>query len=286
MRLISNSEVGSWLQCRRKYYWEYVLDLEPKVSSEAISKGTLIHAMLEQYYVGKSMNLDESGCREMALEPLVEAANTSNADIVSLGKTRDLVTAYFDRWLENDERYEVHGVETKLATPITDDYSIAGTIDLILRDREDGRFVLVDHKSSYNFWTEDQANMSGQFVKYVFLGMNANLDVKAVMINQLRTRELKPGNDLFKRIFITPNESKVRAVMSQHITVSNEIIKFREQPDKSFTPPIFDKYICSNCAFLPLCDSDSSGAPIEYLIEAEYMKRTGYGYNHRETPNG
>lgn len=284
MRFISNSEVASWLQCRKKYYYEYVLDLEPKSQSTAISKGVLIHAMLEGYYAAKSMGYAEEECRDAAMEPMMIAAQGDYADMVDLGKTRDLVYGYFDHYMEDDERYKVVAVETKMKLDLSEDYALVGTIDLVWQDMEDGLFIPVDHKSSYNFWTDEQASISGQFVKYAAILKAQGMNVKAVMVNQIRTRPLKDpaASALYQRAWVRPTEAKLRAVMQQHIGASEEIMEFRSKEDKSKIVPIFDKYICSNCPFLPLCDSDSNGAPIQYQISADYQKRTSYGYNNSE----
>lgn len=279
MRFISNSEVASWLTCRRKYYFEYVLELESKQTSSAISKGVLIHAMLEAYYAAKAMGYTEAECREASMEPIMDAAQGKYADMSDLGKTRDLVMGYFSHYEEADgQRYKVYAVETKMKADLSDDFAMVGTVDLIWQDMTDGKFLMVDHKSSYNFWTDMQAGISGQFVKYVFLGKAAGLDIKGAMVNQIRTRELKEGNELYRRAWVNPSEVKIRNVMASHVVASQEIVNFRENAHIDMAVPIYDKYGCSNCPFLPLCDSVSNGAPIQYQITADYQKRTSYGY--------
>jgi hypothetical protein len=281
MRFISNSEVAAWLQCRKKYYYEYVLDLEPKKQSDAISKGVLYHAMLEQYYAGKSMGYSEEECREAAMEPMMLAAQSQFADMVELGKGRDLIYGYFDHYMENDERYKVYAVETKMKLDLSDEFALVGTIDLVWQDMEDGKFIAVDHKSSYNFWTDEQASISGQFVKYVAILRSVGLDVKGAMVNQIRTRPLKDPapTALYQRAWVLPKEPRLRSVLKQHMDAGTEIMAFRSGQSDIEIVPIFDKYICSNCPFLPLCDSESNGAPIAYQIQADYQKRTSYGYN-------
>lgn len=284
MRFISNSEVASWLQCRKKYYYEYILELEPKKYSEAISKGVLIHAMLEAYYAGKSMGYDEAECRDASMEPMMIAAQSPFADMVDLGKTRDLVYGYFEHYMEYDQRYKVYAVETKLKFDLSNDYALVGTIDLIWQDMEDGLYIPVDHKSSYNFWTDEQASISGQFVKYSAILKSMGMQVKGVMVNQIRTRPLKDPapTALYQRAWVRPTDIKIRKVMEQHVNASEEIMAFRVDPKPDTIIPIYDKYICSGCPFLPLCDSESNGAPIQYQIQADYQKRTGYGYNNSE----
>lgn len=280
MRNISNSEVSSWLRCRRKYYYEYMLDLEPKVLSAPIGRGTLIHAMLEQYYLNKMDGESEDTCRDAAQRVINAEILDENADVTMLGKTRDLIMGYFDEWLEHDERYEIIGVETQFSIPVPEDsFNIVGTVDLFLKDKEDGRYIGVDHKSSYNFWTEAQAQVNAQFPKYMYGLMERGFDVKAFVINQIRTRELKSGNELYRRMTVKPSESRLKAVMQQHLTAGREIMAFRADPDKDKAIPVYDKFVCANCPFFDLCDSDTEGAPLQYVIQNGYQLHKNYGYN-------
>lgn len=279
MRLISNSEVSSWLHCTRKYYYEYVLDLEPKVQSGPISDGVLIHAMLEQYYIAKADNFSEDEARAAALQPVMDAVN-SGMDYAEAGRIRDLVTGYFAHYTDDFDRYEVFAIESKFKAELTDEYALVGTLDLVLRDKQDGRYVGVDHKSSYNFWTADQAALDGQFTKYIFILRSMGLDVKSFMVNMIRTRKLKPGNEFYRREFVVPTEVRMRNVMRQHFMAANRIMEFRAQgAPKEETIPIYSKYNCGNCPFLAICDADTEGSPTQYVIESEYQKRQNYGYN-------
>jgi PD-(D/E)XK nuclease superfamily len=283
MRMISNSEVASWLLCSRKYYYEYVLGLEPKQFSEVIGKGILIHSMLEGYYAGKQQGMDEAGCREEAMEPLI-FAGAQGGDIAELGALRTLLMGYFDKYcIEDDERYEVAAVETKYAMPINDEYALVGTLDLLLLDKWDHKYVAVDHKSTYNFWTDDQSTISGQFVKYLILMRSLGNDVKSLMVNQVRTRPVKNG-DLYQRAWVDPSDERVRNVLKQHIDASNKIMDFRNAgANHADTIPIYDKYICSNCSFLSLCNSDTEGQNLTFQIEQEFRQRKTYGYNEELT---
>lgn len=289
MRLISNSEVGAWLHCERQYFYAHVANLEPKVESEPLSKGTLIHAILEQYYIGKASAYNESECIEMAMQPLIDLAQQPYADIAELGETRELMLAYFEHYRENDARYTVYAVESQMKADLTDDYALVGTIDLITQDNEDGRFLMWDHKSSYNFWTDSQAEIAGQFPKYVFLGRQAGLDVKGFIVNQIRTRKLKPGNELFRRTRVNPTENFIRNVMKQQMKASEEITAYRNSgSDIEDTTPRYDKYACAHCSFISICEAQSNGAPVKYIVASDFKKRdgSGYGYNHgTETGN-
>ena len=49
-RRISNSEVSSFQQCERKWYYGYKMNLEPNVTSTSLSRGVLGHEILAVYY--------------------------------------------------------------------------------------------------------------------------------------------------------------------------------------------------------------------------------------------
>lgn len=279
MRLISNSEVSSFLQCTRKYYYEYVLDLEPKTYGEAITKGILIHSCLEGYYAAKQQGLDEAACREEAIEPLIYAMMQPAGDIAELGGIRTLIEGYFDFWAEDNDRYKVESVETKYALPLSKDYALVGTLDLLLKDTWNNNFIAVDHKSTYNFWTDDQATISGQFIKYLIILRALDYDVDTVMINQIRTRPVKNG-DLYQRAWVKPSTQRINAVLRQHIMAAEKIMEYRNAgATKEDTIPIYDKYQCSNCPFLSLCNSDSEGLDTTFQIKQEFQTRKSYGYN-------
>lgn len=279
LRMISNSEVSTWLHCTRKYFYEYFLNLEPKAQNKPITDGIFIHAILEAYYAAKQLGYDEGECRAAALQVVMDEASKDNADIVNIGQIRDLVFAYFDKYAIDDDKYEIIAVESKYKADLTDTFSLVGTVDLALKDKNTGAIIGVDHKSSYNFWTADQCQQAGQFVKYIVLLRYAGLDVSAFMINQLRTRNVKNG-DIFQRSFVKPTERRIANVMRQHIAVGEQIMQFRDEGSpKEKTIPIFDKYGCGNCAFLPLCNSDAEGVDISYQIASDYQTRTSYGYN-------
>jgi len=279
MRFISNSETTTWLTCQRKYYFEYILDLEPKKFSDAINNGILYHACLENYYASKSLGHSEVECRQIGLEPVLIAMQREDNDIVSMGKVHALLNAYWDHYMIDDERYEVYAVETKLKAELSEDFALVGTVDLIWKDTETDKYYMVDHKSSYNFWSDEQSEIAAQFVKYVVLGREAGLDVAGVIVNQLRTRDLKPGNELFRRTYVRPTEAKVRDVTRQHINASANIVEARENLSPEEFIPVFNKFICANCPFLSLCDTMSNGSNIDYAIQQDFKKRTGYGYN-------
>lgn len=281
MRNISNSEVNTWLHCRRRYYYEYILDLEPKAFSDPLANGILVHSILESYYIAKQDELSEEDCREAAMTPLKYAANASGANLENIVKMRNLALAYFEKYAEEDERFEVMAVETEFSVPIIEGengFALAGTIDVVFSDRETGDIIPVDHKSSYNFWTDDQASITGQFVKYVYALRAKGFNVDRFMINQLRTREVKNG-DLFRRMYVRPTEPRIRSVVAQHVNAGAEIMEFRKDPVKERTIPIYDKFGCSSCSFFQVCNSDAEGTSTDVLLATEFQTKQHYGYN-------
>lgn len=50
MRYINNSEISTWQRCKRLYYYREVLKLEPIKAHVPFVRGTLIHALVEQWH--------------------------------------------------------------------------------------------------------------------------------------------------------------------------------------------------------------------------------------------
>jgi len=282
-RNISNSEVTSWLTCRRKYFFEFIMDIEPKQFSDPLTKGNIIHAMLEEYYIAKSEGLDEAEAREWAMKAFMQAASANmSMGVAELGSVKDLVIGYFDFYCGvDDEHYEIIGVEMQVVAQLTDSIGLPGTLDLVVRDRRTGLIYVWDHKSSYNFFSAEQLTLNGQFPKYVFLLRSQGMNVKGAVVNQLRTRQLKPGNELYRREAVIPTDAKVRSVIRQHIQAGTEILNFRaSEPEIQDTPPLLNKMVCGSCNFAQLCDYSMEGTPLEYAVQQDFQKKQSYGYNH------
>jgi len=283
VRRISNSEATSWLTCRARYRYEFDMNLQKIGSSDALDKGNLIHAILEEYYKARMLGDSHEEAVVMGRKALIPAMDTYGMELIA--KVDPLMQAYFNHY--QHDNWEILSVEDSFDLPITDDFTMPTRLDLLVKT-SDGKIWIVDHKSTYDFWTTDDIELNAQLPKYVATLRNMGYDVAGAIINQIRTRSVKNNDaaDLFRRVKIVPSIAIIRSVLSQQMAASKEITTYREQPEdirKAIATPVLNKIVCKYCSFRGLCASEIAGGEIEYLVQNEYQPKQGYGYNNEKS---
>ena len=285
MRKISNSETATWLQCRKKYYYEFDLELEPNVRGQALGRGIMLHDVLANYYENRVDGKSHDASVEAANTHLSAYMQNPGYSLDTVLEVKGLLAGYWG-FYSNDEGWEILEIEQAKELPLTDDFLYSLRFDLLVRERATGKVALVDHKTTYDFWSIDDAELNGQFPKYIG-AMRANgYQVDKVIINQIRTRKLKNPSptDLFRRQDCVPSRAKIANLVREHVMVSQEIVKHKELPlevRSAVTPRCLNKMICKYCDVKSLCLSELDGGDITTAIATDFKKRT-YGYNNPE----
>ena len=132
--------------CRLEWKRHYI-DCEPSHQSFYGAAGGFSHKILEMYEKGELDMWDLPGYFEAHFAEEVPYDAPPN-------KYTDLKADWFNKvyeYFENIDlpldKYQVCGVEKQLDFMVGE-YPFIGFIDLFLRDPEDGKYILVDHKSS------------------------------------------------------------------------------------------------------------------------------------------
>lgn len=143
---LSFSQLTQAEQCPYAYYLTRIAGIEPKDNAFA-QAGSLVHQILAGWARGE-IAVDEmpavwtAGFPEYVTEcfpPYLETKGYRQ-------KLLDSVTAYFQAF-DGFPGHEIVGVEQSFTSSLAGE-PFVGVIDLILRDRQTGDYVLVDHKSS------------------------------------------------------------------------------------------------------------------------------------------
>lgn len=282
MRRISNSEVSTWLTCQRKYYYEFDLNLQPRRQGKALGRGVLLHDVLALYYERL-----KAGCtHSVAVTDARARLQTYLADdafgMDTVAEVDNLLRGYWD-YYQGDPDWEILEVEKGYDLALTEDYEYALRLDLLVKSRSTGQTILVDHKTAYDFWTEDDLDLNPQFPKYIGSLRANGVFVDKAILNQIRTRKLKnpTGEDLFRRTVCKPSIAKVQNAIREQVLSSREIVKHRALPVEvraSNSKRVLNKMICRNCDVKALCMSEYDGGDITHMIDTDYTQRT-YGYN-------
>jgi len=283
MRRISNSEAACWLTCKRKYFYEFDLNLEPKVVGQALGRGVLLHDVLALYYerlkAGVSHNVAVVDARAR-LQTFM-----ASLPMETVMEVDRLLQGYWN-YYQGDKDWEILEVEKSYDLPLTEEYEYALRLDLLVRVRSTGAIVLVDHKTTYDFWSADDLDLNPQFPKYIGSLRANGVAVDYALLNQIRTRSIKnpDANDLFRRVDYRPSRQKVANAIREQVIVNQEIVKHRSLPIEvrgNMATRVLNKQICKYCDMKPLCMSEYDGGEIKHMVDNDYKQRT-YGYNNTE----
>lgn len=144
----SYSRVTTYEQCPYEWYLKYILqdkDEYPQEPNFYAQSGSFMHKILEMI-CNKKLSPDD------AVDYYFDNFNenvTATAPSNVVDKTFEACAEYL-MGIENLSKlndYEIVGVEQRVSTEI-DGKKFTGFIDLLLREKESGDYVIVDHKSS------------------------------------------------------------------------------------------------------------------------------------------
>ncbi len=278
MRKISNSEVACWLNCKRKYYYEHDLNLEPKIRGEALGRGILLHEVMAHYYTSLKHGSLHDVAVKVATEFLTTFISSPNYNMETVMEVRSLCQQYWE-FYKNDKSWEILEVEQTRNLPLNTDFEYDLKFDLLVLEIPTGKICLVDHKTTYNFWDTDKIELNAQFPKYIGTLRANDQPVDKVIINQIRTR--KDARERFKRVDCVPSRAKVNTMMREQVMVSQEIYKHRQLPlevRSATATRNINPEICKWCDSKPLCMSELDGGDITTMIATDFKQNT-YGRN-------
>lgn len=282
MRRISNSEVATWNTCKRKYYYEFDLALEPKVTGGALGRGVLLHEILAGYYGVLKDGASHEEAVRIARQGLQQYLANDAFGMETVMEVDRLLQGYWAHY-QGDPDWIIMEVEKGYDLEFTDEYQYALRLDLLVRSKSTGHVILVDHKTCYDFWTADDLDLNPQFPKYLGSLRSNGISVDKAMLNQIRTRKLKaPGpDDLFRRTIQVPSNAKIAESLKEQVIASQEIVAHRLLPlevKKNTSLRVLNKQVCKYCNVRPLCMSEYDGGDITHMVANDYKART-YGYN-------
>lgn len=247
-RLISNSEVQTWKQCRRKWWLGYYrrLTLRAESPTGALAIGNRVHRALAMYYVptGKT-RVDPRDALERIITSDWEKITLQLADDVEQLLTvkkmfdseseleRAMIEGYVE-WIQDtgiDAELTVVASETYLEADITrwlfqadepDGYlypravKIIGKLDVRAQRQTDGRFVFIDHKTVADLTRPKQTlPLNEQMMHYLLLEFlnseEGDVLCNAALYNMLRKvkRTDRAKPPFYDRILVQHNRTEL-----------------------------------------------------------------------------
>jgi hypothetical protein len=331
--LLRQSERAAFKRCNWAWYQEYVLRIRPIVEKwkEAADWGTLFHVCLAEYYQpGTIRGAHPADTWTKVAGDVVAAVKTTDytndenvakwEDFYDLGL--DLAEAYVDlyrgdpHWyvLDAERRFDVIIPDVRYKPLVSEKGSrgyrpivrLVGTFDLCVRDLNDEKVKMIDHKTAREIVTH-HLTLDEQPSTYIAVGTTAlrhqgligpkesivgmefnfirrgKLDDRPVDENGQRLNKdgsisKKQGSPNFLRVFV-PRTAKER--QRQIVRISEEA---RVMDDvRTGRMPLLKtpQKDCAFCKFFDLCELDESGGDVEYFRETTMMPIDPYA-DHRE----
>lgn len=149
---VSNSEIQTFKDCKRKWYLQYYRHLMPKTKkvSGPLALGTRVHGALEAFYNGE--DLIEAYMRLLEEDRYTAMVEYLDIDALnSEGEMGRIMLEGYIKWIEEngiDAQYDIISNEETLEMPLLDGRVILrGKIDMRLRRKSDGTRLIRDFKT-------------------------------------------------------------------------------------------------------------------------------------------
>ena len=152
----SFSSVNSYENCPKCFYLSYLQDPPLEKDQNAFAQwGTLGHSLFERYVNGELELYELGNTYENEYDEAVTLRFPPNK-YVDLGESyHDKGKDYFENWEGFPDNWELIESEREIHLDIEGNTFI-GFIDLIVRDKNTGRYIVVDHKSKSKFKDEKE----------------------------------------------------------------------------------------------------------------------------------
>lgn len=293
---ISNSEIQTFKDCRRKWWLNYYRHLKPMQQSHtgALALGSRVHAALDDYY-SKSIPLLDAYRAHVDNDRmlLVQSFRDTNELDTEAELGRIMLEGYL-QWVDEegiDAELEMISTEEIISMPMFDGkVELQGKLDMRVRRKADGVRLFRDFKTVGGSFAEfgAMAHMNEQILTYMLLeaanspeGERCDGGIFTMLRKVKRTANAKPP--FYEQIEVRHNTFALRAFWNRLHGTVRDMMAVREALDEggdhhyvAYPRPSRDcKWKCNFFAVCPLFDD---GSAAEHAITELYSSGDAYDY--------
>lgn len=307
---LSQSKIKTWRNCRKQYYYKYVMKITSKFKPEPLMRGSVLHEMLEAHYKGqdpwkKYKQFMKENEKAIRVHPEEYGHLPHNVKVMMEG--------YFDFY--EDEKIKPLLVEYEFRTKLIDKIYLTGKIDMVAKEKKQKLTCTVEHKSHntipsggmvpyanlqssvYNWVLKKEEGMKidGMMWNYILakppsvpqLLKNGEMSRRSsgttwpVYLAELKKNKLNPKDYSDMKKSLKGNEENYyqRKIIPLSPTLIDNILE-----DTKMTAREIDKYAgidqtrnlgrhCDYCEFKNLCIAQLKGLDDNYILKADFTKR-------------
>ena len=301
---ISNSEVQTYKDCRRKWWLSYYRRLQPKSKqmTGALALGSRIHEALDMYYSKDIPLLDaHSQLVDNDKKILVEAYRDTY-DLESEAELGRIMLEGYLQWVEEngiDAELEMISTEEIISMPLMDDKVVLqGKIDMRVRRKADGVRMFRDFKTVGGSFTDfsSMAHMNEQILTYMMLETAQNKEGERseggifTMLKKVK-RSANARPPFYEQLEVRHNVFALRSFWQRIHGTLSDMLSTRKALDEggdhrfvAYPRPSRD---CKwKCQFFTICPMFDDGSAAEAAIEDAFEVSNPYAYYGVEEKKG
>lgn len=293
---ISNSEIQTFKDCRRRWWFTYYRRLQPKMKdfTGALALGSRIHEALDMHY-SKGIPLLDAHAELVAKD--MKTLTDDYRDTSTLETEAELGRVMLEGYLE---WVEMNGIDSELEMISTEEIierpmmngrvTLQGKIDMRVRRKIDGVRMFRDFKTVGGSFTDfgSTAHMNEQILTYMVLEEAQNQDgerseggIFTMLRKVKRGAYAKPP--FYDQIEVRHNKFALRSFYQRLEGTLEDILRVRDGLDAgeshyklAYPKPSRDcKWKCQFFAICPLVDD---GSAAEAAISDAFEVADPYGY--------
>lgn len=301
---ISNSEIQTFKDCRRRWWFTYYRRLRPKVEefTGALALGSRIHEALDMHY-SKGIPLLDAHSQLVAAD--MKTLNDEYRDTTALEAEAELGRVMLEGYLE---WIELNGIDAELEMISTEEVierpmlngrvTLQGKIDMRVRRKIDGARMFRDFKTVGGSFADfgSIAHMNEQVLTYMLLEEAQNQDgersdgaIFTMLRKVKRGAYAKPP--FYDQIEVRHNKFALRSFYERLEGTLDDMMRVRDALDagESHFRHVYPKPSreCKwKCQFFAICPLVDDGSAAEAAISDAFAVADPYGYYGIETEKG
>lgn len=298
---ISNSEIQTFKDCRRRWWFTYYRRLRPKMENYtgALALGSRIHEALDQYYsVGTPLLDAHANLVAKDMKTLTDQYRDTTELETEAELGRVMLEGYLE-WVEIegiDAEIEMISTEEIIERPMMNGrVTLQGKIDMRVRRKIDGVRMFRDFKTVGSSFTEfgSTAHMNEQILTYMLLeeaqnqgGERSEGGIFTMLRKVKRGAYAKPP--FYGQIEVRHNAFTLRSFWQRLEGTLEDMLRVRDGLDAgeshyklAYPKPSRD---CKwKCQFFSICPLVDDGSASEAAISDAFVVADPYGYYNNNT---
>lgn len=303
---ISNSEIQTFKDCRRRWWFTYYRRLKPKVQNftGALALGSRIHEALDRYYTS-GMERDLLEIHAELVKEDTDKLNKEYRDTTELETEAELGRVMLEGYLEwielegIDAELEMISTEEIIERPMLDGrVTLQGKIDMRVRRKIDGVRMFRDFKTVGGSFADfgSTAHMNEQVLTYMLLEEAQNKDgerseggIFTMLRKVKRGAYAKPP--FYGQIEVRHNRFALRSFYQRLEGTLEDMMRVRDGLDEGVSHlklayPKSSRDCKWKCQFFAICPLIDDGSAAEAAISDAFESADPYGYYGIEEKKG